>query len=310
MFASAARLGSLSAAARELTMTQQAVSARLRRLEQIVGLTLMVRSPRGVTLTADGEAVLADTRDVLDALARLDSTVQTLTDSQTATLHVGASQTIAAHLLPSWLMAARRDRPDSGPEVALCTANSESIIAMVRAHEIDLGFVECPQIPGDVSSTTIGTDDMVVAVAPTHPWARRSRVSVGELATTSLVGREEGSGTRAALERALHRVTGHPAAAPTMVFATEAAVRSAVVHEVAPAVLSRLTITDDIDLGRIVAVPIRPEPVRRPFTAIWPGTSGRLDGLAADLVRTALRHQHPTDLRQQHPTETVASRTD
>ncbi len=298
VFESAARLGSLSAAARDLGMTQQAVSARLRRLERIIGLTLMDRSPRGVTLTTDGETVLSGTHEVLAALTRLDASIAELADTTTGPLHVGASQTIAAHLLPTWLMVARRDRPGE-QDVTLYTANSGSVIAMVRAHEIDLGFVECPEIPSDVSSARIGIDQMVLAVAPTHPWAQRQQVSLAEIATVPLVCREEGSGTRAAFEQAVLRVTGAPAVAPAMVFATEAAVRSAVVYDVAPAVLSRLTITDDIELGRIVAVPIGPEPVRRPLAAVWPGPSTGIGGLAKDLVETARRQQQ----------EPVAART-
>ncbi len=288
-FEAALRTSSISAAGRELGVTQQAISARLRGLERLTGVPLLHRSPAGVTPTPAGDALLSWARDVLAAAARLEEGIAGLAGSAAAAFALGASQTVAAHLLPGWLLELRRSQLAAGltpSDVALRTGNSAEVIAAVRSGELDLGFIEAPEPPAGLGHTVVGRDHMVLAVAPGHPWATRERVPLTELATTPLVTREPGSGTRAAFEAAVTRA-GRTPVAPTLALATEAAVRSAVAEGVAPAVLSALTVRDDAQLGRIVPVAIGPEPLERPFTAIWRGTMQDLGGARRALVAVA-----------------------
>ncbi|RZT62735.1 LysR family transcriptional regulator [Leucobacter luti] len=294
-FEAALRTGSISAAGRELGVTQQAVSARLRGLERLIGVPLLERSPAGVSPTPGGDAVLAWAREVLAAAARLDEGISSLAGQPDRALTVGASQTVAAHLLPTWLLELRRAQLAAGSapsEIALRTGNSTEIVAAVRAGELDLGFIESPAPPHGLGSAQVGRDRMVVAVAPDHEWSGRASVPLADLARVQLVAREVGSGTRAAFEAAVSEALGIEPLAPALTLATEAAVRSAVAQCVAPAVLSELTVRDDAQLGRIVALPIGPEPLERPFTAVWRGSRRDLTGVRRQLVALAGRHRH------------------
>jgi len=273
--ACAVRLGSFSAAARELGVTQQAVSARVRELERRLGFRLVLRASTGVTPTDLGLAVLEPVEDVLRAADHLEERIAAIRGAEARPLRIAASQTIAAHLLPSWLLALRSAQAASGQpgtRAALSTANSTEVVDLVRAGEADLGFIETPEVPRDLGSLTVGLDRMVVAVAPGHPWALRAGVPLTEVAVTPLVSREHGSGTRAAYEDAVAQTTGGGSSVPAVIeLATEAAVRSAVAEGVAPAVLSELTVRDDVALGRIATVPLLPAPIERPLTAVWRG---------------------------------------
>lgn len=291
VFECAVRAGSLSAAARELGISQQAASARLRGLERVVGLELVHRSPAGVEPTAAGDSVLVWAREVLAAASRLDESIAGLRgDTATAALSVAASQTIAAHLLPGWIVALRRARIEAGRpavEAALRTANSTEVIEMVRSGAVDLGFIEQPSRPRGLGWTAVRQDRMVVAVAPGHPWAERRSIALAEVAETPLVTREAGSGTRAAFEEAARDRLGVEPAPPLVSLSTEAAVRSAVAQGVAPAVLSELTVHDDTTLGRIRAIPLGPEPLTRPLAAVWRGAARDLGGVRRELVSIA-----------------------
>ena len=289
-FESVIRNGSISRAAKELGVTQQAVSYRLRNLERLLGLELVQRSPFGVTATAAGAAMLGEAQAVLAASARLAAAASALRGDTAATLAVGASQTIAAYLLPAWVMELRRGQTEAGNTatvVELRTANSEDIIALVRSGAIDLGFIEQPESPRGLGSAPVGEDRMVVAVSPAHDWSNRTSVSIEELADVPLVAREAGSGTRAAFESAVLRALGRPAHAPLVSLATEAAVRSAVRTGVAPAVLSELAVRDDDRLGRIHTLAIGPHPITRPLRALWRGSERDLAGTARELVALA-----------------------
>ncbi|WP_164512764.1 LysR family transcriptional regulator [Leucobacter chromiireducens] len=291
-FEAALRTGSISAAGRELGVTQQAVSARLRGLERLVGVSLVQRSPAGVTATPAGDAVLAWAREVLSAAARLDEGIASLAGGASRTLTVGASQTIAAHLLPTWLIELRGAQLAAGrsaTSVALRTANSADTVAAVRTGELDLGFIETPTLPHGLGVAQIGVDRMVLAVSPAHAWAARDGVTLAEIAAIQLVTREAGSGTREAFETAVARQLGGEPLAPVLELGTEAAVRSAVAKGVAPAVLSELSVRDDARLGRIAVVPIDPAPLERPLTAVWRGSRRDLAGARRELVAIAAR---------------------
>ncbi|MGO1833620.1 MAG: LysR family transcriptional regulator [Actinomycetaceae bacterium] len=286
-----ARAGSLSGAARALGVSQQSVSARLRGLERRVRLELVLRSTAGAVLTEAGETMLAWAREVLDAADRLEVALDGLRgESPGRGLTIAASQTIAAHRLPGWLLALRNEElaegSGRGTDFALRTGNSVEVAELVRSGVADLGFVETPELPRDLSCAGVQVDRMVAACAPQHPWTERDEVGLSEIAATALVTREVGSGTRAAYEHQVRAQAGAEPHEPAIVLSTEAAVRSAVAQGVAPAVLSPLTVRDDVRLGRIVAKAITPR-VTRTFTAVWRGTDRDLVGRRRRLVEIA-----------------------
>ncbi len=290
-------LGSLSAAGAALGLSQQAVSSRMRELESQIGTSLIARSARGSTLTSTGTLVAGWAREVIDAADRLDAGIAALRRDHTATLRVVASQTIAEHLLPDWLVTLRREQlaRSTPSSVTLQVTNSAAAAELVRAGQFDLGFIETPILPAGLRTMTVGQDEMVVVVVPSHRWVRRRRpLGAAELAATPLVTRETGSGTRAALVVLLagHLGTTAPAA-PAVELSTSAAVRSAIAAGTAPGVLSALAVRDDVALGRLIVV-TTDFPLTRPLTAIWLG--GRLPhpGPARDLLDIATASSDPT----------------
>ncbi|MDQ4214121.1 LysR family transcriptional regulator [Microbacterium capsulatum] len=281
--------GSISRAALALGVTQQALSARIRAFEREIGVEILHRSPRGTTLTAEGDLVVAWAREALTAMDRFTSAVRSLQHHAETDLVVAASQTVAAHLLPGWVVALHRRQLARGQQptpVVLDTANSDEVLRKVHDGECAVGFIEAPRAPGDLGSRAVHWDRMIVAVGVEHPWAGRGTVGFAEVSETPLVVRENGSGTRAALERAL-TAAGFPIATPAAVLSTEAAIRSAVIAGIGPAVLSELAVADDAALGRLRTLELDPVPLRRPITALWRGGDRDLHGLARELVDVA-----------------------
>ena len=202
--------GSLNAAARQAGVSQQAVSARIRAMEAQTGVTLVHRTPRGSTLTADGAVIAEWAARLLDVAAGLDAGIAALRQDRRARLRVSASSTIAEQLLPGWLASFRAAAPPGPPasDIVLTAANTEQVIGHVAAGSADIGFTEGPRRPPGLRSKIIGQDRLVVVVAPGHRWARRRAASAAELAGTPLVIREGGSGTRDTLAAALAAALG------------------------------------------------------------------------------------------------------
>ncbi|MGO2747822.1 LysR family transcriptional regulator [Microbacterium sp.] len=291
LLAAAMRYGSISAAARECGVTQQSASARLRSVERQLGLELFLRTPRGVVPTAEGETVASWAEGVLAGAERFRAGIETLRDERQRELTVAASQTVAAHMIPAWLVALRERQLRSGQDptaVRLLTGNSTEVEALVHDGAADLGFIESSAIPAGLSHTTIRMDSLALVVAPSHPWATRESVEIDEVADCALVTREAGSGTRQTWEDAVRSVLGRDAAAPAVVLPTSAAVRMAVAEGLAPALLSALAVADDIRLGRQVEVPLDGQTIARPITALWRGGTRDLLSISRELVEVAV----------------------
>ncbi len=231
-----ARLGSLGGAARELGITQPAASSRIRSMERQLGVALVDRSPRGSRLTDAGALVTDWARRVVEAAAAFDAGAQALRHRRDSRLRVAASMTIAEYLLPGWLLALRSQRPDTA--VSLLAGNSTTVAERLLSDEADLGFVEGLSVPSGLDSTVIAHDHLIVVTAPTHPWARRQRpVPAEELASTPLILREKGSGTRQVLDAALGGL-----ARPLIELSSTTAVKASAVSGAGPAVLSELAV--------------------------------------------------------------------
>jgi DNA-binding transcriptional LysR family regulator len=290
-FREVGRHGSIAAAAVALGTSQQALSARMRTLERVLGLSLLVRTPGGSHLTDQGRLVLGWADDVLDAADRLDAGVRSIRSGITHRLAIAASQTNAEHLVPHWLVELRAAEESQGlpPTVTeLTVGNSTGVIDLIRDGRAELGFIETPHLPADLTTEHLRDDELLVVVAPGHPWARRRRpVTLAEVARTPLVMREAGSGTRDTLTD--HLAAQRPPLAPTpaIELGTSAAVRSGISGGVGPGVLSRLAVRDDLVLGRLVAVEVQGPPLTRQLTAVWRPGHGRLSPEGRRLLAVA-----------------------
>ena len=277
------RQGSIAAAASVLGVSQQALSARMRTLERAMDVTLLARTPSGSHLTEQGRLVIGWAEDVLDAADRLEAGLRSIRSGVSHRLAIAASQTIAEHLVPHWLVELRSvEQADVAQDMAaqaagypptvveLTVANSTGVLELVRDGKAGLGFIETPHLPSDLVTRHVRDDELLVVTAPGHPWASRRRpLELTEIAATPLVMREAGSGTRDTLTD--HLAAQRPPLRPriAMELGTSAAVRSAIAAGVGPGVLSRLAVRDDLVLGRLVAVEVAGPPLTRQLTAVW-----------------------------------------
>lgn len=274
------RLGSVGRAAAELGVTQPAASARIRSMERQAGVALLERSPRGSRPTEAGALVAEWARQVITAAEALDAGLDALRERRDGRLRVVASLTVAEYLMPGWLVTLKTVRP--GVAVTLRTANSTVVAEEVRGGDADLGFVEGARTPAGLSGTVVAADRLVVVVGARHAWARRrAGVTAAELAATPLVLREQGSGTREVLDRALAAYGG--TAPPLLQLASTTALKAAAGSGAGPVVVSDLAVADELAAGRLVRVPVPELDLSRPLRAVWPAGQ-RPAGPARDLL--------------------------
>lgn len=277
--------GSLSAAARDIGMAQSNASRAIGMLERRLGFEVLHRSTRGSTLTEEGQLIAQWGTAVVEASDRMLAGMSALVREEAHRLRLGASMTIAEHLVTGWVSRFRVRSPEASVELQV--HNSARIIDLVRSGRLDLGFVESPTIPDDVHSRTVHTDELVLVVSTGHPWASREAgnepVSLEEIRSTGLVEREVGSGTRAYVDE----LVGADRAAPVMEMNSNTAILQAVRQGLGPSVMSTMSVRESLSSGELVQVPVEVGGFFRQLRAVWrsgPGQSGSASEQVKDFL--------------------------
>ncbi|MBP0443346.1 LysR family transcriptional regulator [Roseomonas sp. SSH11] len=267
VFVAVAERQHVTRAAEALHLTQSAASAAIATLETRSGVRLFDRVGRGIELTGAGRAFLAEARAVLARAEAAETVLAELAGLARGTLPVHASQTIASYWLPRHLVAFRRAHP--GITVPLSIGNTAQVAAAVAAGTAELGFVEGAVEDPHFIARTVAMDQLVVVVAPSHPWASRPPADLATLVREGeWVLREPGSGTRSAFEDSLHAAGLDPGAlAVTLELPSNESVRGAVEAGLGATAISASVAAPSIEAGLLHRVPIAlPE---RAFQVLW-----------------------------------------
>ena len=267
-FTRVAALGSLSAAATELNLTQPAVSAQMKLLTQAVGEPLLIRHRHGVTLTPAGAGLLPHARTLTRSLHAAQDYLNELRGLDSGTLNVAASSTIAAAILPGVLAAFHAAHPRVTIQVR--QGNTREVLAALQAAQAEVALIEGPPgAPGpDWTVTPFGEDELILVAPPGTPAG-----TPPDLIRLPLIWRERGSGTREVAEAALARAGLNP---PTLLElpGTEA-VKEAVIQGLGAAFLPELRVRRELRAGLLVRLPLTLPGLRRPLTRVTPHPEGQ-----------------------------------
>ncbi|WP_428311689.1 LysR substrate-binding domain-containing protein [Hydrocarboniphaga sp.] len=261
IFQAVAASGSVSAGARDLHISQSAVSKQLGEFEKTLGLVLFDRLPRGVRLTEAGTLLLVYANRLFAIEAEAESALGDLQSLARGRIAIGASRTIGAYLLPPILAAFRRLHPDV--ELSLKVDNTKAIEAQLLAGEIDIGFAE-----GTVSSEFLdyrvfAQDELVVIASATHPVRAHAPLALSALTQNPLLMHEVGSGTREITEQAL--AAKKIQVRPAMTLASTEAIKQTVATGIGLGILSALAIRTEVEAGILAVLPVKGLRMLRPL---------------------------------------------
>lgn len=142
LFQAIALTGSISAAARQLGISQPAASNMLARLEEAVGLVLFKRMQGQLDITPEGAALLIETKHALDVLKNLEIRAEQLVRLEYGALTVGALGWVSMGVLPFVISEFMREH--SGVKISLQTHASGKVADAVIAGHFDIGVIETP----------------------------------------------------------------------------------------------------------------------------------------------------------------------
>jgi LysR family transcriptional regulator, low CO2-responsive transcriptional regulator len=179
-FCTLARTGSFTQAARELHLSQSAVSHSMKALEREVGCRILDRLGKKAVLTQAGEQLLAHAERILAEMAQARSELGRLGKWGQSRLRLGASTTACQHILPAVL----REFKESFPNCAITIepGDTPEMIEALRAHKIDLALNLEPAANEQLGFRPMFTDELQFILSPQHPWAKAGRVTRDEIA--------------------------------------------------------------------------------------------------------------------------------
>jgi DNA-binding transcriptional LysR family regulator len=276
----------ISAAAKLLHLSQPAVTAQVRALEEECGRALLVRTSKGVTPNLWGLRLLDAAKQVREVLGAFEGALDEDAAVEGAVV-LGASMTTAAYVVPS-LVA--RYRAAHGPvPFQVQVGNTGRVLEWVSDGRVAAGLVEGRErSPRALLDRYL--DDEVVAVAAPGEHARISRVA--DLVKAPLLWREPGSSTRALVEEALARAVGQRRVPrPDLLFGSNQSVKLAAAAGLGIAFLSRWSVQLEVAEGKVVVLPLRDLRIVRAFA--WATQGPRVTGAAGRFLAWARRNPPP-----------------
>jgi len=261
--------GSFSEAARQMGISQPAVTMQVQALEADAAATLLDRRYRRIDLTEAGRVLLPYARKVLAEIECAREQISALSGAITGRLVIAASTTPGVYVVPRLLGPFLAENPEVG--VTITVHDTTEVVEAVESGHANFGVTGATVKGAKVSFEPLGTDELVVICAPSSPFAKRKAVPLTDLADANWVMRESGSGTRQVSESFLCDHGLDPAELRVAVeLGAGEAIVSAVEGGLGVAMLSSHVADKALKLGTVVRVDLAAPPVVRTYFAVLP----------------------------------------
>jgi DNA-binding transcriptional LysR family regulator len=256
VFGMVARHRSMTKAAKELHMTQPAVSIQIKQLQEALGIPLIEVIGRQVYLTEAGRHLQKMHQAVDNEIESFYATISQLKGGLEGNLTISAAST-AKYFLPYLLGEFQRRYPNI--QVSLKVTNRDEVLGHLTNNEYNLAILT--QVPDDqsIDATPFLDNPLVMCAAPDHPLAGQPDINIQQLKGEPFIYRESGSGTRMVMERYLeeHDITVQP----IMELGTNEAVKQAIMGGIGISLISKLSLENELTLNKISILDVQGLPI-------------------------------------------------
>lgn len=263
VFTTVARHLSFTRAARELHLTQPAVSQQIKLLEAEVGMPLFEQIGRKVQLAPAGTELLRYAHQTIELLREAGESLAAMRGLKRGVLQLGAVST-AKYFAPSLLSAFTPAYPEV--TIKFAVGNREEVIKHLAGNEIDLAIMGRPPRELDTDAEAFARHPLVIIASPSHPLAGKRKIPLRQLAGEQFLIREEGSGTRASMEH-VFRERRVPFRVSMEVSSNET-IKQAVMAGMGISFLSAHTIGLELAAGKLAILDVAGLPIMRDWYVI------------------------------------------
>ncbi len=249
--------GGFIRAAERLHFSQPAVSAQIRQLEASIGVKLFDKIGHKIHLTPAGEELYRYSQKIFALIEETLETMEALRSPDCGRLSVGADTTVGTYVVPHLLGKFHNLYPNV--DITLEVVNRRYLVDALTNNRLDM--VIMGKIPSEVPVfvAPFAPNELVLIAPPTHRLAGIPNVPFAELAREHFLLREEGSGTRAALEDAF-RNADLPLQV-SMQVGNNSAIKQSVAAGLGVALISRVAINVELETKRLVMLDVKGFPI-------------------------------------------------
>jgi len=265
-FLAVATYGGFHRAAAALRVSQPAVSARIRALEDSLGTRLFERGPGNFSLSPAGKILRSHAEQLLRQVAVVRQAVHELRPASGGALPIAASLSICTYLLPEVLKKYQADHPDV--VVSVRSGNSAQVLKMVLDGEVDFGVARSLHHP-EVETISLRDDPLMLVGHPRHPATAKRRISLEELESLPLIAYDRGSSDWTLMNGLFRRV----GLLPNIVLEVETieTCKRMVLRKLGVAFLPQIAVHDELHSRQLASLEITDaEPLRRSLDVIVP----------------------------------------
>jgi DNA-binding transcriptional LysR family regulator len=268
VFHAVAKHLSFTKAAETLFMTQPAVTFQIKQLEEQLNTRLFDRAQGRIALTPAGQTALEYAERILALSDELETRMKELGGQAAGPLLIGASMTIGEYVLPQLIGTFKARFPAVLP--TLFVGNSEAVQERVAERTLDLGFIESGSPLPSLLCEVCCEDELQVVCAPSHALATEACALPATLTQHAYISREAGSGTRLVVDRYLQQAGVSPESMNRVVeLGSPEAIKGLIATGFGFAIMSRVIVAKELQLGQLVQVPLKPALIRN-FSAVYP----------------------------------------
>ena len=266
IFATVARTGSFSKAAKTLYLTQPAVSQHIAVLEKQLGTSLFKRQQRGVELTQAGEILREYAQQILWLAQAAESATANISNIKEGSLHLGATPSASIYLLPDWINEFHQTYPSIN--FSLETDITSKIIVDIKSRVIELGILE-GEIRTDPSLNVVLLKDteLLVVIPPDHAWSKLDSLSIRSLGEEPFISRRMGGQTRSWVNRLLAEYGITPKIA--FEFDDPESIKRAVIRKMGVSILPACAVQDEIEQNLLATLPLQEKILKRQLKCVW-----------------------------------------
>ena len=272
---------SYTKAAKELHLTQPAVSMQIRQLEQQAGLALTEQFGKQVHLTEAGQEVFRYARSILQQVDELDTILDRLKGLSGGRLRIAAISS-ANYFAPRLLGTFYERFPDVS--VSMDVTNQTAVLQRVVDNEVDMAIMGQPPKESQVEAIPFMDNPLVIVAPPGHRLAKRKRISLKELEKEVFLIRESGSGTRGAMERFFRQ--NKLKLKIGMGMGSLSSIKQGVQANLGLGLLPRGAVRVEMDLGKLVELKVRGLPIQRHWYVVL--HKGKRLSVAAEAFKSLL----------------------
>ena len=258
VFEAVARNLSYTRAAKELYLSQPAVSMQVKQLEDSAGLPLLEQIGKKVFLTEAGQEMRHYARSVANELQEVGEIMKRLKGLESGRLEVTVATTANAF---ATRMLSKFNKMYEGSTVRLDVTNRESLLQQLADNEKDIAIMGRPPEDADLVIEPFADNPLVVVAAPDHPLVSKQPIPLYMLQDQTFVVREKGSGTRTAMERFFEE--HNLSITSSMEMNENEAIKQAVQAGMGLGVVSTHTIELELETNRLVILDVEDFPIMR-----------------------------------------------